>query len=89
MRTKSEAQNYYREKTSKIYNCWLKWGSGRKTPKVISLEALKVLWIIMGKCAKIGLRGRGNELVFQYVARLVAFKLNVLCTLVNRELERR
>ena len=42
-----------------------------------------------GKCAKIGLRGRGNELVFQYVARLVAFKLNVLCTLVNRELQRR
>lgn len=43
-------------------------GGERKTPKVISLETLKVLWIIMGKCAKIALRGRGNELVFQYVA---------------------
>ena len=36
----------------------------KKTPKVISLETLKVLWIIIGKCIKIALGGKGDGLVF-------------------------
>lgn len=52
-------------------------GKKKKTPKFISLETLKMLWIIMGKRVKIALGGRGDGLVFQCVSRVVAFKIKM------------
>lgn len=83
MLTEHEFQSYYREKISRIYNCSSKWRrrEKKKTPKFISLETLKMLWIIMGKRVKIALGGRGDGLVFQCVSRVVAFKLK--CSMHN------